>query len=74
MENQQKGPDEGFDENIIKQERFRAEKLYRFSLYVVQSMRKEGLISCEEYRQIDTILLEKYRPILGILLSGRYFI
>lgn len=74
MENQQKEPDAGFGGNSINQEQFRAEKLYRFSLYAVQPMQEEGLISCEEYRQIDTILLEKYRPVLGTLLSGRYFI
>jgi hypothetical protein len=30
---------------------------------------RKGLITEEEYAEIDTILLEKYRPYLGTLLS-----
>jgi hypothetical protein len=34
-----------------------------------ESMLEKGLITEEEYAEIDTILLEKYRPYLGTLLS-----
>lgn len=50
---------------------FQREKLYRVALSIAKSMLKNALISEEEYRQIDTILLEKYKPTLGILLSGK---
>ena len=32
-------------------------------------MLEEGIISEEEYRQIDTIFLEKYKPVFGTLFS-----
>ena len=54
----------------MDKEQFRAERLYQISLSIAKSMLEKGTISEEEYTQIDTILLEKYRPILGTLLSG----
>lgn len=50
---------------------FQREKLYRVALSIAKSMLKNALISEEEYRQIDTILLKKYKPTLGTLLSGK---
>ena len=38
---------------------------------VAQTMLREGVITEIEFMQIDTILLEKYRPTLGTLLSGK---
>jgi hypothetical protein len=34
-------------------------------------MCSKGLITEDEFRQIDTILLEKYRPLLGGLSAGQ---
>lgn len=51
-------------------EEFRAEQLYQISLSIAKSMLEKGTISKEEYTQIDTMLLEKYRPNLGVLLAG----
>jgi len=55
---------------MMDKEQFRAERLYQISLSIAKSMLEKGTISEEEYTQIDTILLKKYRPILGTLLSG----
>lgn len=52
-------------------EQFRAERLYLTSLSVAKSMLHEGIISENEFAEIDTILLKKYRPILGTLLAGK---
>jgi len=49
---------------------FRAELRYRMSLAVARAMLEEGAITREEYREIDTILLKKHRPVLGTLLPG----
>ncbi len=57
----------------MSKEEFKAERLYLMSLSVAKSMLKEGVISEGEFMQIDTILLKKYRPILGTLLSGKPF-
>ena len=53
------------------EQEFRAELRYRMSLSVARSMLEEGAITEEEYREIDTILLKKHRPILGTLLAGK---
>ncbi len=50
---------------------FRAELRYRMSLSVARSMLEEGTITEEKYREIDTILIKKHRPILGTLLAGK---
>ena len=55
----------------MDKEQFRAERLYLMSLSVAKSMRRKGVISEDEYSEIDTILLEKYRPTLGTLLAGK---
>lgn len=56
---------------VMDEKQFRAEKMYRISLSVAKSMLEKGIISKEEYSEIDTILLEKYRPVLGTLLAGK---
>ena len=53
------------------EQEFRAELRYRMSLAVARAMLEEGAITGEEYRQIDTMLLEKHRPVLGTLLAGK---
>ena len=55
----------------MTKEQLQAERLYQMSLSVAKTMLRKGVISEEEYKQIDTILLAKYRPILGTLLSGK---
>ena len=56
---------------VMDEKQFRAEKMYRISLSVAKSMLEKGVISKEEYSEIDTILLEKYHPTLGTLLAGK---
>jgi hypothetical protein len=38
-------------------------------MHIVRKMLEDGIISEEEYRQIDTIFLEKYQPVFGTLFS-----
>ena len=49
---------------------FQNEKLYQATMSMARRMLHDGLISEEEYRQIDTIFFEKYRPVFGALFSG----
>ena len=49
--------------------RMSKEKLYQVTMSMVRRMLAEGLITEEEYRQIDTMFLEKYRPLFGTLFS-----
>jgi len=53
----------------MSKEEFRNEKLYQTTMHLVRKMLSEGVISEEEYRQIDTIFLEKYKPVFGTLFS-----
>lgn len=48
---------------------FRNEKLYQTTMSMARRMLDEGIISEEEYCQIDTIFLEKYSPVFGTLFS-----
>ncbi len=53
----------------MRKEEFRNEKLYQTTMSIARKMLQEGIISEEEYRRIDTIFLEKYRPVFGTLFS-----
>ncbi len=53
----------------MSREEFRNEKLYQTTMHLARKMLSEGIISEEEYRQIDTIFLEKYKPVFGTLFS-----
>lgn len=44
---------------------------YQLTMSLVRQLKENGTISDNEYKQIDTIMLRKYRPILGTLLSGK---
>ena len=49
----------------MSKEEFRNEKLYQATMQIARKMLKQGIISEDEYRQINAVFLEKYRPILG---------
>lgn len=55
----------------MNKKKFKAEKLYSISLSVAKSMLEKGIISKKEYMEIDAMLLDKYHPILGTLLTGK---
>jgi hypothetical protein len=48
-------------------DQFEQEKNYRVSITIAKSMLASGIISAQDYDKIDTILLQKYHPILGCL-------
>ena len=49
---------------------FNSEMNYQITMSYVRQLKRNGAITEEEYRKINTIMLKKYRPILGTLLSG----
>lgn len=53
----------------MRKKEFRNEKLYQTTMSIARKMLQEGIVSEEEYRRIDTIFLEKYRPVFGTLFS-----
>ena len=53
----------------MNEEEFGAELRYQSAISVVKSLFRQGLLTAEEYAEIDTKLLEKYAPSLGTLFS-----
>jgi hypothetical protein len=51
----------------MTQEQFEREKGYRVTLSIAKSMLQGGLITEQEYKKIDIMMIEKYRPLLGVL-------
>jgi len=51
----------------MTQEQFEREKAYRVTLSIAKTMLQNGLINEQEYKKIDTMMIEKYRPLLGVL-------
>lgn len=48
---------------------FQAEKRYQVALAMARTLLDKGLLTRNEYVAIDAILLDKFRPSLGALLS-----
>lgn len=59
----------GLEVAAVSKEQLTNEKLYQATMSMVRRMLEKGLITEEEYRQIDTMFLEKYRPVFGTLFS-----
>jgi len=55
----------------MSRDNFNRERLYQASVAVARIMLNRGVITQDEYCRIDTILLEKYQPILGSLQAGK---
>lgn len=54
---------------MMSKDEFRNEKLYQTTMHLARKMLEEGVVSEEEYRRIDTIFLDKYKPVFGTLFS-----
>lgn len=52
---------------VMSHEQFEREKNYRVSLSIAKAMLSKGIISEQEYSIIDTMLIARYRPIIGSL-------
>ena len=48
---------------------FQAEKRYQGALAMAKTLVDKGLLTHDEYAAMDAILLDKFRPCLGALLS-----
>ena len=48
-------------------EQFEREKNYRVSLVIAKTMLTKRLITEQDYSKIDTMLIAKYKPVLGSL-------
>ena len=48
---------------------FRAEIRYQVAIAMAKTLLKKGLLTPDEYAAMDAILLDKFQPCLGALLS-----
>lgn len=46
---------------------FQNEMMYQATMSIARKMLRDGLITEDEYRQIDTMFIEKYQPKIGTL-------
>lgn len=53
----------------MTKEQFHNEKMYQATMGMVRRMLSEGIISAEEYAQMERIFLEKYKPVIGSVYS-----
>ena len=53
----------------MTEKQFRNEKLYLVTMKMAKALLKKGTMSADEYKQIDMIFLEKYKPSMGVLFS-----
>ena len=49
----------------MTQEQFARERDYGASVSIAKTLLRAGLITEKEYRKIDTMFTQKYRPIIG---------
>ena len=49
----------------MTKEQFDREKRYGAAMALARAMLNKGIITEEEYRRIDTMFTEKYRPLIG---------
>lgn len=48
----------------MSEEQFQNEKMYHATMSIAKTLLNQGIMTAEEYGQIDTIFRGKYRPIL----------
>ncbi|MGL5972652.1 MAG: SHOCT domain-containing protein [Oscillospiraceae bacterium] len=53
----------------MSKEQFQNERDYQITLSIAKTLLEKGLLTEDEYRQIDTILLSDFEPTLGTLFS-----
>lgn len=51
---------------------FEREMNYQIIMFCARRFARKGLITADEYNKIDEVFLDKYRPIIGSLLSENH--
>lgn len=64
----------GMKMEAMDKKEFQAEKLYQMGFFIARAMLKNELVTEDEFSEIDTILLDLYRPVLSRLLAGKSLI
>ena len=51
----------------MSNEKFKSEKAYQITLHIARKLFQDALLTEDEMRIIDTMLIKKYAPLLGAL-------
>ena len=54
----------------MTKEEFHNEKMYQATMALARQMLRQGLITEEEYREVEAVFLKKYQPVLGEIFSN----
>ena len=54
----------------MTKEEFHNEKMYQATMALARQMLRQGLITEEEYREVEAVFLKKYKPVLGEIFSN----
>lgn len=54
----------------MTKEQFHNEKMYQASMALARQILRQGLITEDEYREVEAIFLKKYKPVLGEIFSN----
>ena len=46
------------------------ELMYQTTMHVARELHKKGLLSTDEYKDLEAVFTEKYKPTLGVLISS----
>ena len=55
---------------LMTNDQFERERRYRVAISVAVGMLKQGLLTEDEYRIINEMMIEKYKPFFGGLVRG----
>ena len=58
-------------EHTLTNDEFNREFIYQFTMSIARRLLNQGYMPVYEYHRIDESMLNKYRPIISMLLSGR---
>lgn len=50
-------------------DQFRREKMYQATMLMAKKLHEQGIVSTDEYLEIDTIFRKKYAPSFGTLFT-----
>lgn len=50
-------------------EQFEREKTYQVTISIARSMLQQGIITEREFKKVNRMMVEKYRPLIGSLCS-----
>ena len=53
----------------MPREEFEREKMYQTTMCIFRSMLRKGLLTEEEYRKAERLMVKKYQPKIGTLFS-----